>query len=743
MSIFVIIEPLIHLFWGIFMNKLKNIIFLIPLMFAFNASAQSSMLEEVVVTAQKKEESLQDAPIAITALTASTIEDLDIANVVDLAGMAPNVHIINTPSNNTAATIAIRGGSTTNPAITWEPTVGMYLDGVYLGKGQGSIFDVVDLERVEILRGPQGTLYGRNTLGGAINLISKKPSGEGMSSKLTLGNYGLRQAQFITDFGLGENRFAKLVVNKKQRAGYVRVYDSPYQAFDGVVPNTVTSNDKLDAIDSTGYKFTYLYEGDKTSVTFTTDKTDQKNIPPFAQLTYTIPNWSTAFGLGPSPLTGGLNVAPIELFANRDRKSIAHIDTDTSELSVVKGTSLTVARDIGIGTLKAIWSKRETRWFDRLDLDGSPFNIAETLRDTDYEADTIELQLSGSTENMDYVVGYYMLEDDAYTSNPQSYFLGGSAIVQNYSGTSEAEAIFGQITWAFAEKWDLTIGARKTEEDKTGFKEYVGIFGQTGNGSFDDTTTTFILEHDFSENTNVYLKVAEGFKAGGINAEAPTPFESLKPYAPETVESKELGLKGRYFDNRMMLNVAYFDNTHEDMQISYFTADAAAASQVLNNSASISGLEIESMAMLNDSTVLRVNFSTLDSEATGNQIAQDGFLVNNIPYSPEKTLYASLEKDFGAYRVRLDHTRVDEHPSFPYNSKDFRTDLTYIDSNATTDLLVLTEPMENLQLNFWVRNLTNEYHQSSAISFGPGFGYLTVGYFDAPRTFGMDLHYSF
>ena len=110
------------------------------------------------------------SPIAITAITESTIDDLDIANVVDLAGIAPNVHIINTPSNNTAATIAMRGGTTINPAITWEPTVAMYLDGVYLGKSQGSIFDVVDLERVEILRGPQGTLYGRNTLGGAIKI---------------------------------------------------------------------------------------------------------------------------------------------------------------------------------------------------------------------------------------------------------------------------------------------------------------------------------------------------------------------------------------------------------------------------------------------------------------------------------------------------------------------------------------------------------------------------------------------
>ena len=193
----------------------------------------------------------------------------------------------------------------------------------------------------------------------------------------------------------------------------------------------------------------------------------------------------------------------------------------------------------------------------------------------------------------------------------------------------------------------------------------------------------------------------------------------------------------------MMLNIAYFDNEHEDMQISYFTADAAAASEVINNSADISGLEIESMTMINDSTTLTLNVSTLDSEFTGNKFASDGFLLENIPYSPETTIYASLEKDYGAYRVRLDHSRVGEHPSFPYNSKDFRSELTHIDSNSITDLLVLTEPMENLQLNFWIKNLTDNHHQSSAISFGPGFGYLTVGYFDAPRTIGVDLHYQF
>ena len=726
------------------MSNFRYIFMALPLVFAFNVNAQSAgVLEEVVVTAQKKEENLQDTPIAITAITESTIDDLNLANVVDLAGMAPNVHIINTPSNNTAATIAMRGGVTINPAITWEPTVGMYLDGVYIGKGQGSIFDVVDLERVEILRGPQGTLYGRNTLGGAINLITKKPSGSGTSSKLTIGNYGLKQGQLIGDYSLGENVFAKLSLNQKVRNGYVGNAASPYQAAQGVVPNSTSSHEELDTIDSKGMKFSLLFDGDDTSVNLTFDRTQQKNIPPFAQLTNTIPNWSAAFGVGASALTGGLKLWPIELFANESRQDVAHINTQTLETSVVSGQSFTLTHDLGIGELKAIWSKRKVDWDDVLDLDGGPFPVAETERHTKYSAETLEIQLSGSSDSLEYVIGYYKLKDDAYTANPQSYFGGGSAIAQNYSGTSDANAFFGQVTWSVADKWDLTVGARKTEEDKTGFKEYVGIFGQNGQGSFDDTSSTFILSHDYSENTNLYFKLADGFKAGGINAEAPTPFESLKPYEPETIESTELGLKGRYFDNRMMLNIAYFDNEHEDMQISYFTADAAAASQVLNNSADISGLEVETTTLINDSTRLMVNLSTLDSEFTGNQIASDGFLLEQVPYSPETTLYVSIEKDYGNYRIRLDHSRIGEHATFPYSSKDPRAALTNLDSRGTTDFRLLTEPMENMQLNFWIKNLNNDYHKMSAIPFGPGFGQLTVSYFNAPRTLGMDLQYKF
>ena len=726
------------------MNKLLKLTFLaMPLTFILNANSQSvGMLEEVVVTAQKREENLQNTPIAITAVTESTIDDLDIANVVDLAGLAPNVHIINTPSNNTSATIAMRGGTTINPAITWEPTVGMYLDGVYLGKGQGSIFDVVDLERVEILRGPQGTLYGRNTLGGAINLISKKPSGAGASAKVTIGNYGLKQTQFIADYEIGENIFTKVVINNKKRGGYVKNAASPYQAPQGVVPNT-TFHSELDTVDSKGYKFTVAYEGDKTSVNLSLDRTDQDNIPPFAQLTNTIPGWSTAFGVGASPLTGGLLLWPIELFTNTSRQGVAHTNTPTYETSVVEGTSLTIAREMNLGTLKAIWSKRKTDWNDRLDLDGGPFPIADTERHTNYDAETLEIQLSGSTDKVEYVLGYYALKDNAFTANPQSFFGGGIVITQNYSGSGDSTALFGQLTIAVAENWDVTVGARSTEEDKAGFKEYVGILSASGKGSFDDTTGTFIISHDYSENTNLYFKVADGFKAGGFNAESSNPYEAATPYAPETISSTEFGLKGKYFNNRMMFNVAYFDNEHKDMQISYFTANAAAASEVINNSADISGLEIETTTLINDTTKLMVNLGTLDSEFTGNKVASDGYKLEQVPYSPETTLYISLDKDYGNYRMRLDHSRISEHPTFPYNSKDPRAALTTLDSRGTTDFRLLTEPMENLQLNFWIKNLTDKHHRMSSIPFGPGFGQLTLSYFNAPRTIGMDLHYKF
>src|SRR6185295_13302558 len=170
----------------------KSSVSLVAALTFLSQSVLAASLEEVIVTAQKREENVQQVPVAVTALGQQFLEDRQLTSIEGLSSVTPNLRVQNTPGDSTGAQIAIRGGVTINPALAWEPAVGVYLDGVYIGKTQGSVFDAVDLQRVEVLRGPQGTLYGRNTLAGAINLITAKPTGDfGGSAKVQAGNYGL------------------------------------------------------------------------------------------------------------------------------------------------------------------------------------------------------------------------------------------------------------------------------------------------------------------------------------------------------------------------------------------------------------------------------------------------------------------------------------------------------------------------------------------------------------------------
>ena len=196
------------------------------------AQSDNLALEEVIVTAQKREQSVQDIPIAISAFDAATIERQRITRVTDISLYAPNVEIVNSPTNTTAATIAIRGASQINPAITWENSVGIYLDGVFMGKNLGSVFDVVELERVEVLRGPQGTLYGKNTVGGAINLITRKPSGE-FGGKLTaeFGNEGYWSGRASVDTGEWAGLKGTLTLYKEERDGFADNNPDPFDNF--------------------------------------------------------------------------------------------------------------------------------------------------------------------------------------------------------------------------------------------------------------------------------------------------------------------------------------------------------------------------------------------------------------------------------------------------------------------------------------------------------------------------------
>ncbi len=188
---------------------------------------------EIVVTAQKRSENIQNVPIAISAVSSQFLETRGITSIDSLGSIAPNVKFERAPSNKTISQIAIRGSVTINPAVTWEPAVGLYLNGVYIAKAQGSIFDVADLERVEILRGPQGTLYGRNALAGAVNLVPKMPSGElGFKGELTYGNYDYWKGRAVLDLPAMGPFSLKLSGQIQKRDGFIKLTPNPYpQAF--------------------------------------------------------------------------------------------------------------------------------------------------------------------------------------------------------------------------------------------------------------------------------------------------------------------------------------------------------------------------------------------------------------------------------------------------------------------------------------------------------------------------------
>ena len=713
----------------------------------------SAGIEEVVVTAQKREGTLQETPIAITAVTSDEINYKNVNTIMDIGNIAPNAVFVRTPSNNTAATIAIRGGVQTNPAITWEPAVGVYLDGVYMGKTQGAIFDAIDLERVEVLRGPQGTLYGRNTLAGAINMISAKPTETSTKAKLSMGNYGLTQLQFVSNIVLDDNWSFKIVASDKNRDGYVNVSASPFTPAGGVVgsqPNQVT---ELDTLDSQATRFSVIYDAEAFSVNVTADKNEQNNTPQMAQLGYVIPGWSDVFQVG--NIGNGLYLWPLERIATRDgKKTDISIDAPVHERSTIEGLSVTVDIPTRLGNLKIIQASREMVWADRLDLDGSPFPVAETARDTDYDSDTIELQLTGTTDGgVNYVLGYYKIDEYAFTDNPQSFFGGGNLFGPNdYVGYTDATAIFGQLDFPLTEKLTFTLGGRKTQEDKSGVRRTqltaqgfpLPLIVATGSDSFDDFSQTVVLDYELNDSTNVYLKVADGFKAGGFNSEFNVYSQGTdwSPYSPEKIESVELGMKGLFADNRLLLNLAYFDNEHKDMQTPYFTADGAASSLVINTQAEMSGLDVEMKALITDNTSLTVNYGYLDGEMEPAPTA-DGGIASNLMYAPDDTLYVSLEHDFGNYRLILDHHRIGAHHIFPYQSVDLRSRLTDVDERSTTDMRLVFDNDEKFNVVFWIKNMNDKEYIVNNINFGASFGHLTVDYFNPPRTVGFDLTYNF
>jgi len=746
------------------------------------AQNQDDGIGDIVVTAQKRSENVQDVPIAISALGSQFLESRGIDSIDKLGAVAPNVKIERAPASKTISQISIRGSVTINPAITWEPAVGLYLDGVYIAKAQGSIFDVADLERVELLRGPQGTLYGRNALAGAVNLVTRKPSGEaGGSIDLTYGSFNDRRVRGVLDLPKFGPFSVKVAGQYRKRDGLI-----------DLVPNSPSGADRADSIDSGSFMVQLRAElSDAITADYTYDYSKASQDPPFSQLLRVNRNGDPRDIFDPASPGYAFGGAffPLNLYTNPNRVEAAAINAPAYERSRSYGHALTLTADLGAATLKSITAYRDLAWADGLDLDGSPLPVAFTQRITDYHAFSQELQLTGELGDgrLNYVLGAFYFDEKAETLNPQTYFGGGVDLQSDYGSNTKALALYAQLDYKFTDALKVSLGGRYTHEKKdvrrffrVNFDAGSGIFsplvvanlpyGAIPEAKYNNFSPAATLAWEASDNINVYARFAQGFKSGGFNGEtnvfaAPTAgcpsgaTELCNPYRPEKVDSYEVGIKTKLADGRVIFNLAAFRDEHKDMQLSVFTATTGAASIIRNAAgARIQGLEFETVLRPVDGLTINGSLAILDPKYKS--FIDGGVDVSNnraFPHAPKTTAsvgfdWAVLSGDWGKLNLYGDLNYVSKYYTFPYPL----VTPTRSDQNANSSqskgrtIVNLRASLADIplggvkaEISGFVRNLTKEADPSNFIDFGPGFGGILLGYFPEPRTFGVTVGVKF
>ncbi|MFM7028250.1 MAG: TonB-dependent receptor [Chakrabartia sp.] len=759
---------------------------LAPAAMAQETASDDAGIGDIVVTAQKRAENVQDIPIAISAVSSAYLESRGISSIDTLGSIAPNVKFERAPSSKTISQISIRGSVTINPSILWEPAVGLYLDGVYIAKGQGSIFDVADLERVEILRGPQGTLYGRNALAGAVNLITKKPSGElGGSAEVSYGNYDAWRAKASIDLPKMGIFSAKIAGQLSKRDGLVKITPNPYpQAFLAGTP----SINQIDTVDSKSLLAQLRAElSDNFTADYSFDYNKQNQLPPFAQLLRVNRNGDARDIFDPNS-ESYIGYAPLDLYTNPNRVTTASVDSPVYERLRTYGHSLTLTGDLGAAELKSITSYRNMHWSDGLDLDGSPLGIAFTQRISTYDAFSQELQLSGKAleDRLAYVVGGFYFKEKAETLGPQAFFglfgPDGNYYQSDYGSHTEAFAVYSQLDYKLTDALKLTLGGRYTHERKDIRRYFAAAdslanladasaivdlpYGGVPDATYNNFSPAVTLGYEVSDSVNVYGRFARGFKSGGFNGETNVFYdpgapegcpqgltELCEPYRPEKVDSYEIGLKSKLLDNRLILNLAAFYDRHKDIQLSIFTAQGAASSVVRNAaSARIQGIEVEAIARPTDALTINASLATLSAKYLSYVDAGEDVADNRaFPHTPKFTAslgvdWRVLEGNWGKLNLNGDVNHVSAYFTFPYalttpTASDQNAYNTRSKGRTIVNLRAALSDFDlggvKTEISAWVRNVTKEHNPSNFIDFGPGFGGITLGYFPDPRTYGL------
>ena len=613
------------------------------------SAEQTGQLEEIFVTAQHRQESAQSTPISLFTFGTEQLEKQRITSIRNLNALVPNLSIDSFPANNQSLRLFIRGVGLTDTQLTQDAAVGVYLNGAYIARSTGLAFDVADLERIEILRGPQGTLYGRNTTAGAIKLISKKPDTEKFSfdQTLTAGNQDLVSSKTVINVPLAEQYAAKLAYF--------------YEDVRGFTDNPGPGGNWGDR-ESEGFRFDVRAapSGDLT-IDYSYDWSQITSFNEAAQAV--VPRQS---GDGLLSIVGDIAQQYIR-YDNERIDSLAtttpllptdtHIDGHTVNIDWALNGSLTVRsttawREVSDKSYVDFASGAAEGF--RIDFNSAVIgaNAGDARRDLPavrpalaQEQFSQELQLVGNFgDSVEYLAGiYYFYEKAQENINPTRHifsafpFSGGTIynLGTEYNEIdNDALAIFSQFTWSpgiLDRRLHLTLGWRHSEDSRKAVREVTdevivdqdtfivdlisSQFAANTGDDYSDDSFTFITEYDWTQSINVYAKFAEAYKSGGFNIRDPEEEGFSNGFDEEKLRALEAGFKGELLDRTLRINAAVFYQRFKDFQYNFQIPGTIQGSRVINvDEGAMSGLELEVISMPLPGLFLNLSYAYLDTE---------------------------------------------------------------------------------------------------------------------------------
>ncbi len=616
------------------------------------AQEPASGLQEVVVTAQKRAESLQDTPIAITALTGESIEQFARDDVAGLAFATPSLAYSEAGGE---AQLYIRGVGSNLFTVGADPSVAMNLDGIYLGRANMGLTQFLDVERVEVLRGPQGTLYGRNATGGAINIISRMPTEEfeGYGS-LGFGSFDRRELRAALSGPLSERWSARVAVRGLKDDGYT----------DDIDP---AGSNQLDDNDLKAVRSVLRWRGDSLSATLIGDYSEFDNgntsIRP-------------ADNLGLAQTAGA--VVPADFHTERNNTP-SFFEWQTGGITLNVEWQLADAIDV-------TWVSGFRSWDSDFlfNTDGTEIEITRTTQVYDTKQYSTELRFNGSHDWGKWIAGAYYLDEDKFGAlglvrANQTGPAGGAALDPAFVPRSfiipaqndgEAFAFFGQVDYALADAFTLTAGIRYSEESKDDLNtqctllpdtELLGLFSTRPCGpniarreaseTWSAWTPKFGVEWRPTTDALLYASYTKGFKSGGFND-----FQPSNPvYDPEFIKSYEIGAKTEWLDNRLRVNATAFYYDYSDLQVTAFLNSLTVTTNAAD--ATVQGLELEVEAQPVERLNLSASVTWLDAEYDEFDAVYGTCRLNNYLLDPVNCTTVPVSTPMnptGAYTRQID-----------------------------------------------------------------------------------------